>query len=135
MVVKITPNDKGNPPGKLADAELHFGTGALAGGGLVDLEAVFDEALGDGCAQGLLVFDDQEMYRVIRHLSKRQYLDGWLCARQAVKVGDSGLGIGIPPVKSLQGRALSLKGEGEKLASSRTMSPLEDVRVGPYDRC
>ena len=24
MVVKIAPNDKGNPPGKLADAELHF---------------------------------------------------------------------------------------------------------------
>ncbi|MGH9421148.1 MAG: hypothetical protein ACRD3J_14320 [Thermoanaerobaculia bacterium] len=25
VTVKITPNDKGNPPGKLADAELHFG--------------------------------------------------------------------------------------------------------------
>ena len=24
IVVKITVNDKGNPPGKLADAELHF---------------------------------------------------------------------------------------------------------------
>jgi hypothetical protein len=24
VTVKITPNDKGNPPGKLADAELHF---------------------------------------------------------------------------------------------------------------
>ena len=24
FTVKITPNDKGNPPGKLADAELHF---------------------------------------------------------------------------------------------------------------
>ncbi len=31
MTVKITPNDKGNPPGKLADAELHFGAGPLAG--------------------------------------------------------------------------------------------------------
>ena len=31
MVVKITPNDKGNPPGKLADAELHFTEGILAG--------------------------------------------------------------------------------------------------------
>ena len=31
MTVKITPNDKGNPPGKLADAELHFVDGALAG--------------------------------------------------------------------------------------------------------
>src|ERR1700686_1367005 len=24
LTVKITPNDKGNPPGKLADVELHF---------------------------------------------------------------------------------------------------------------
>jgi hypothetical protein len=31
MTVKITPNDKGNPPGKLADVELHFTDGALDG--------------------------------------------------------------------------------------------------------
>lgn len=31
ITVKITPNDKGNPPGKLADAELHFTEGPLAG--------------------------------------------------------------------------------------------------------
>jgi len=31
MTVKITPNDKGNPPGKLADAELHFADGPLEG--------------------------------------------------------------------------------------------------------
>ena len=31
MTVKITPNDKDNPPGKLADAELHFGEGPLDG--------------------------------------------------------------------------------------------------------
>ena len=31
MVVKIIPNDKGNPPGKLCDAELHFTEGPLAG--------------------------------------------------------------------------------------------------------
>ncbi len=31
MQVKILPNDKGNPPGKLAEAELHFGDGPLAG--------------------------------------------------------------------------------------------------------
>ena len=24
LTIKITPNDKGNPPGKLADAEIHF---------------------------------------------------------------------------------------------------------------
>lgn len=31
MVVKIAPNEKGNPPGKLADAELHFTDGSLEG--------------------------------------------------------------------------------------------------------
>ncbi|OFW32207.1 MAG: hypothetical protein A3G76_09330 [Acidobacteria bacterium RIFCSPLOWO2_12_FULL_65_11] len=31
MTIKITPNDKGNPPGKLADAELHFAEGPLDG--------------------------------------------------------------------------------------------------------
>jgi hypothetical protein len=31
IVVKITPNDRGNPAGKLADAELHFTDGDLEG--------------------------------------------------------------------------------------------------------
>ena len=31
LTVKITPNDKGNPPGKLADAEIHFTDGPLSG--------------------------------------------------------------------------------------------------------
>jgi hypothetical protein len=31
VTIKITPNDKGNPPGKLADAELHFTEGPLDG--------------------------------------------------------------------------------------------------------
>src|SRR5881398_1016208 len=31
MVVKITPNEKNNPAGKLADAELHFTEGVLDG--------------------------------------------------------------------------------------------------------
>ena len=32
LTIKITPNDKGNPPGKLADAEFHFtGDSPLAG--------------------------------------------------------------------------------------------------------
>jgi hypothetical protein len=29
--VKIIPNDRSNPPGKLADAELHFNDGPLEG--------------------------------------------------------------------------------------------------------
>lgn len=31
MVVKFVANDKGSPPGKLADAELHFNEGPLDG--------------------------------------------------------------------------------------------------------
>lgn len=31
MTIHIIPNDKGNPPGKLADAELHFEDGPLSG--------------------------------------------------------------------------------------------------------
>ena len=31
LTVKITPNDRNNPPGKLADAELHFTDGPLVG--------------------------------------------------------------------------------------------------------
>jgi hypothetical protein len=31
MTIKIMPNDKGNPPGKLADAELHFAEGPFDG--------------------------------------------------------------------------------------------------------
>ena len=31
VTVKITANDTGNPAGKLADAELHFADGPLAG--------------------------------------------------------------------------------------------------------
>lgn len=31
LTVKVVPNDRGNPPGKLADVELHFIAGPLAG--------------------------------------------------------------------------------------------------------
>ena len=31
LTVRITPNDTSNPPGKLADAELHFAGGPLQG--------------------------------------------------------------------------------------------------------
>ena len=47
MVVKITPNDKGNPPGKLADAELHFTEGPLDGLKLIGF-AVWERRTGNG---------------------------------------------------------------------------------------
>lgn len=47
MVVKITPNDKGNPAGKLADAELHFSDGALEGLKLIGF-AIWERRGGNG---------------------------------------------------------------------------------------
>lgn len=47
MVVKITPNEKGNPPGKLADAELHFLEGPLKGLKLIGF-AVWERRSGGG---------------------------------------------------------------------------------------
>jgi hypothetical protein len=47
MVVKILPNDKGNPPGKLADAELHFSDGPLEGLKLIGF-AIWERRGGNG---------------------------------------------------------------------------------------
>ena len=47
MVVRITPNDKGNPPGKLADAELHFTEGELEGLKLIGF-SVWEKRGGNG---------------------------------------------------------------------------------------
>ena len=47
MVVKIVPNDKANPPGKLADAELHFNDGVLDGLKLIGF-AVWERRSGSG---------------------------------------------------------------------------------------
>ena len=47
MEVKIVMNDKGNPPGKLADAELHFSSGPLDGLKLIGF-AVWERRSGNG---------------------------------------------------------------------------------------
>jgi len=47
MTVKIVANDRGNPPGKLADAELHFTEGPLEGLKLVGF-AVWERRTGTG---------------------------------------------------------------------------------------
>lgn len=47
MVVKIVPNDKQNPPGKLADAELHFTDGELEGLKLIGF-SVWERRSGNG---------------------------------------------------------------------------------------
>jgi len=47
MNVIITPNDRGNPPGKLADAELHFSDGPLEGLKLIGF-AIWERKTGTG---------------------------------------------------------------------------------------
>ena len=47
MVVKIVPNEKANPPGKLADAELHFTDGVLDGLKLIGF-SVWERRTGGG---------------------------------------------------------------------------------------
>ena len=47
LIVKFTPNDKQNPPGKLADAELHFTDGVLDGLKLIGF-SVWERRTGGG---------------------------------------------------------------------------------------
>ncbi len=47
MTVKFIANDKGNPPGKLADAEVHFTEGVLDGLKLVGF-SVWERKTGAG---------------------------------------------------------------------------------------
>ena len=47
ITVKITPNDRGNPPGKLADAELHFIDGELDGLKLIGF-SIWEKRGGNG---------------------------------------------------------------------------------------
>ncbi len=47
MTITILPNDKGNPPGKLADAELHFTDGPLSGLKLIGF-GVWERKTGGG---------------------------------------------------------------------------------------
>jgi hypothetical protein len=47
MTIKIVPNEKGNPPGKLADAELHFTDGPLQGLKLIGF-GIWERKTGSG---------------------------------------------------------------------------------------
>jgi hypothetical protein len=47
LVVKFTPNERQNPAGKLADAELHFTDGELAGLKLIGF-SVWERRTGGG---------------------------------------------------------------------------------------
>ena len=47
MTIKITPNDKGNPAGKLAEPEVHFSEGPLDGLKLIGF-AIWERRDGNG---------------------------------------------------------------------------------------
>jgi hypothetical protein len=70
MVVKIMANDKGNPPGKLADAELHFTDGALQGLKLIGV-AIWERRTGGGRnvtfpARNYVVNGDKRTFTLLR---------------------------------------------------------------------
>ena len=70
MVVKITPNDKGNPAGKLAEAELHFNEGALEGLKLIGF-AIWERRGGGGRnvtfpARSYVVNGDRRSFALLR---------------------------------------------------------------------
>ena len=70
MTIKITPNDKGNPPGKLADAELHFGDGPMEGLKLIGF-SIWERRGGNGRnvtfpARSYVVNGDRRSYALLR---------------------------------------------------------------------
>lgn len=73
MIVKIVANDKQNPPGKLADAELHFTDGALEGLKLIGF-GVWERRVGGGRnvtfpARQYSVNGDRRSFSLLRPIS------------------------------------------------------------------
>ena len=70
MTIKITPNDKGTPAGKLADAELHFGAGPMEGLKLIGF-SVWERRGGNGRnvtfpARSYVVNGDRRSFALLR---------------------------------------------------------------------
>src|SRR3979490_73955 len=70
MQVKIVPNDNGNPPGKLADPELHFTEGPLDGLKLIGF-AIWERRGGNGRnvtfpARQYIVNGDRRSFALLR---------------------------------------------------------------------
>jgi len=70
MTIKITPNDKGNPPGKLAEAELHFGDGPMEGLKLIGF-SIWERRGGNGRnvtfpARSYVVNGDRRSFALLR---------------------------------------------------------------------
>jgi hypothetical protein len=75
MTVKIAMNEKGNPPGKLADAELHFHEGPLEGLKLLGFAVWERRAGGSGRnvtfpARQYSVNGDRRSFALLRSISE-----------------------------------------------------------------
>jgi hypothetical protein len=73
LVVKITPNDRQSPAGKLADAELHFTGGELEGLKLIGF-SVWERRTGGGRnvtfpARQYMVNGDRRTFALLRPIS------------------------------------------------------------------
>ena len=70
MTIKIAPNDKGTPPGKLAEAELHFSDGPMEGLKLVGF-SIWERRGGNGRnvtfpARSYVVNGDRRSWALLR---------------------------------------------------------------------
>jgi hypothetical protein len=70
VTIKIMPNERGNPPSKLAEAEIHFGDGPLEGLKLVGF-SVWERRGGNGRnvtfpARSYMVNGDRRTYALLR---------------------------------------------------------------------
>src|SRR5947199_10557232 len=70
MTIKIMPNDKGNPPGKLAEAELHFSDGPMEGLKLIGF-SIWERRGGNGRnvtfpARSYVVNGDRRSFALLR---------------------------------------------------------------------
>ena len=79
MTVKIVPNEKGTPAGKLADAELHFSDGVLDGLKLIGF-AVWERRSGNGRnvtfpARQYAVNGERRSFALLRALSDNSAQD------------------------------------------------------------
>ena len=75
LTVKIAPNDKGNPAGKLADAELHFTDGELEGLKLIGF-SVWERRGGGGRnvtfpARSYIVNGDRRSFALLRPIGDK----------------------------------------------------------------
>jgi hypothetical protein len=73
MTIKITPNDRGNPPGKLAEAEMHFNEGALDGLKLIGF-SIWERRGGNGRnvtfpARSYTVNGDRRSFALLRPIT------------------------------------------------------------------